>query len=398
MAPDRTRQDKPPATSPLGIVEPQSFSFGAPGSGLVLDSGKEFGPVTVRYETYGTLDAERSNAILLLHAFSGDAHAAGLHSSTDTHPGWWEPMVGPGRAFDTNKYFVICSNTLGGCHGTTGPSSIDPNTGKPYGMSFPVVTIHDMVKVQVKLLDHLGIDRLLAVAGGSMGGMQALEWATTYSHRVRSAVVLASSARMSAQGIAFNAVGRNAITGDPRWNNGDYYEGEPPARGLAIARMVGHITYLSDESMGMKFGRRLQERDSFEFDMEDQFAVESYLEYKGGTFVDRFDANSYIYISRAIDYFDLADKYGSLDAAFAETTTKFLIVSFTSDWLYPPYHSKEIVYSLMKNGKDVSYTEISSPYGHDAFLLESHRQEGIVDAFLETAFQQAREGQNGARR
>ena len=367
------------------IVEPREFTFGSEGDEpLLLESGRRFGPVTVRYETYGELDQTRSNAILILHAFSGDAHAAGRHDPEDRRPGWWDTMIGPGKAFDTDRYFVICSNVIGGCQGTTGPGSIDPGTGRPYGMSFPVVTVEDMVNVQHRLVRHLGIERLLAVAGGSMGGMQALQWGVSYPDAVAGVIVLASTARLSAQGIAFNAVGRNAIMSDARWNQGDYYGRVPPGRGLAIARMVGHITYLSDEAMHEKFGRRLQERSRFGFDFSDQFEVESYLEHQGGSFVDRFDANTYIYLSKAIDYFDLGGKYGSLEQAFASTTSKFLVVSFTSDWLYPSYQSKEIVVALMRNRKDVTYTELDCPYGHDSFLLETERQGPLISSFLAT--------------
>ncbi|ADN01734.1 homoserine O-acetyltransferase MetX [Spirochaeta thermophila] len=368
----------------IGLVTPQDFTFGRPGEGLILESGKSFGPITIRYETYGELNRDRSNAVLILHAFSGDAHVAGFHSPDDPSPGWWDTMVGPGKAFDTNRYFVICSNVLGGCQGSTGPSSINPETGSPYGMSFPVITIGDMVNAQVKLIEHLGIERLLAVAGGSMGGMQALEWVTAHPERVRSAVILASTARLTAQGIAFNAVGRNAIISDPRWNNGDYYGKEIPARGLAIARMIGHITYLSDEAMRDKFGRRLQNRETYGYDFEDQFSVESYLEYQGDKFVERFDANTYIYLTKAMDYFDLSEKYGSLVQAFSRVMGKMLVVSFSSDWLYPPYQSKEIVFALMKAGKDVSYVNIDCPYGHDAFLIETERQTPLIASFLET--------------
>lgn len=373
-------------TADYGLVKPQYVTFASDPDepGILLDCGQELRPFTICYETYGMLNEDRSNAILLLHAFSGDAHAAGYHSYDDKAPGWWDAMVGPGKAFDTDRYFVICSNVIGGCSGSTGPGSINPATGRRYALQFPVITIHDMVKAQLRLLDYLQIETLLAVAGGSMGGMQALQWATEYSSRIRAAICLATTARLSAQGIAFDAVGRNAIMSDPRWNNGDYYEGEPPARGLAIARMVGHITYLSDESMRMKFGRRLQERAEAELDFFDQFEVESYLEHKGGTFVDRFDANSYIYLSKAIDYFDLGAAHGSIDDAFRGASCKFLVLSFTSDWLYPPYHSKEIVRALMRQGKDVSYSELSSPYGHDAFLLEAGRQAPLISAFLQT--------------
>lgn len=373
------------ATSPNGIVSYEDIDLALPEGGLLLDSGERFGPITVRYEQYGEMNEEKSNVILVLHAFSGDAHAAGLHSEEDDHPGWWEDMIGPGRALDTEKYCVLCANVIGGCQGTTGPGTVNPETGTPYAMSFPIITIRDMTNVQRLLIEHLGIARLYAVIGGSMGGMNALDWAVAYPEQVERAIVLAATARMSAQSIAFNAVGRNAIMSDPRWKEGLYYGGETPARGLAIARMVGHITYLSDESMGMKFGRRLQESDAFGFTFSDQFAVESYLEYQGDKFVDRFDANSYIYLTKAMDYFDLSERYGSLDEAFSRTTARFLILSYSSDWLFPTRQSKEIVYALMKNGKDVSFSEISSPYGHDSFLLETRRQEELIISFLEGA-------------
>lgn len=365
------------------LVTPDDVTFD---DGIVLDSGRQLAPITVRYETYGTRDWSGSNAILIVHAFSGDAHAAGFHSPDDRYPGWWDEMIGPGKPFDTNRYFIICSNVLGGCQGTTGPGSTDPRTGRPYALGFPVITINDMVKVQKRLIDHLGIGRLLAVAGGSMGGMQALEWAVSYPESIASAIVLASTSRLTAQGIAFDAVGRNAIMSDPRWNNGTYYDGESPSRGLAIARMLGHITYLSDESMGEKFGRRLQERAAYGFDFADQFAVESYLEYQGGKFVDRFDANSYIYLTKAMDYFDVSERFGGLEAAFARGADRYLVISFTSDWLYPPYQSKEMVFAMMKAGKDVSYAELSSPFGHDSFLLETEQQGRMISSFLETTY------------
>ena len=369
----------------VGIVTPQSLVVADSKDPMRLESGQEIAPVRVQYETYGKLNRTASNAILLLHAFSGDAHAAGRHAADDRHPGWWDDMVGPGRAFDTNRFFVICSNVIGGCRGTTGPGDSHPETGEPYGLSFPVVTIQDMVRVQRRLVEKLGIRRLHAVAGGSMGGMQALQWGVSETDAVDRIIVLASTPRPSAQAIAFNAVGRNAIMSDERWSNGDYYGKEPPARGLSIARMVGHITYLSDESMHEKFGRRLQERQAFAFDFADQFEVESYLEYKGGTFVDRFDANTYIYLSKAIDYFDLAGKYGSLEQAFERSRNKYLIVSYSSDWLYPSYQSKEVVVALMRMQRDVSYTELDCPFGHDSFLLETERQTPLIRSFLETA-------------
>lgn len=347
---------------------------------IKLESGSELRNVEVAYETYGTLNSTKDNAILLLHALTGDAHAAGYHEG-DKKPGWWNDMVGSGKAFDTDKYFIICSNMLGGCKGTTGPSSINPETGKEYGLSFPVITIEDVVKVQKKLIDFLGVKKLI-VAGGSMGGMQALEWALDYEDIVTHVIFIASTPRLSAQGIAFNAVGRNAILSDPNFNNGDYYDKERPEKGLAIARMVGHITYLSEEAMHNKFARRFQDKDSPNFDFGIDFEVESYLAHQGQTFVDRFDANSYLYITKAVDYFDISQKYGSLENAFKNTKSKYLIISFSSDWLFPSSQSKELVNALVRNKKDVSYCEIQSPCGHDAFLLEFETQTKIIKSFL----------------
>ena len=375
------------SASSVGIVQPCDFEFGRVGEGVLLDNGQNFGPVTVRYETYGILNKEKSNAILIVHAFSGDAHAAGRYGPEDEHEGWWENMIGPGKGLDTTKYFIVSSNVLGGCRGTTGPNSINPATGREYGMTFPVITIHDMVKIQKELVDHLGIHSLLAVIGGSMGGMQALDWAVRYPEQVRSAAILASTSRLTAQGIAFNAVGRSAIMSDPNWNDGDYYGHAVPARGLATARMIGHITYLSDESMRTKFGRRLRERETYGYDFADLFEIESYLNHQGDKFVERFDANSYIYISKAMDYFDLGERYGGLANAFSQAKAKFLVVSFTSDWLYPTYQSKEIVFALMKASKDVSFTEISCPFGHDSFLLETERQSKIISSFMDTVYE-----------
>lgn len=335
-------------------------------SSITLDSGAVVAPVEVAYETYGELNAAKSNAILVLHAFSGDAHAAG-------DGGWWDKMIGPGKAFDTDRYFVICSNVLSGCRGTTGPGSVNPETGCPWAMSFPAVSIADMVRLQKMLIDHLGIPRLLAVTGGSMGGMQALEWAVAYPDRVAAAIPIATTARHSAQQIAFNEVGRQAIMADPDWNGGNYYGGRPPARGLAVARMVGHITYMSDESMRQKFGRRLR--------APDQFEVESYLQYRGSKFVDRFDANSYIYITRAMDSFDLTER-GSLPSLFERVKTRFLVISFTSDWLYPSYQSQEIVSALRSRNCDVAYCNLEAQYGHDSFLVEVEEQTEIVRGFL----------------
>jgi len=291
-------------------------------------------------------------------------------------------MIGPGKGFDTNKYFVICSNVLGGCMGSTGPSSVNPDTGRPYGLAFPIITIGDMVRCQKHLIDHLGIDKLLTVAGGSMGGMQVLEWATRYPDRLRSAMVIASSHMNSAQSIAFDAVGRNAIRADAAFQRGAYYDAAMPAQGLSIARMLGHITYLSDESMHAKFGRTLREAEKYRYDFDSEFAVETYLDYQGEKFVDRFDANSYLYITKAIDYFDLAGQYGSLDDAMARVTCKILVLSYSSDWLYPPYQSRQIVDALARQKKDVTYCNVQSEYGHDAFLLEVDVMKRIISGFL----------------
>ena len=346
-------------------------------------------PVEIAYETWGELNASRSNAILVTHAFTGDSHAAGISTGT-SRPGWWDNMIGPGKAFDTNRYFVICSNVLGGCQGTTGPGSINPATGRPYAMSFPVITIRDMVRLQKMLIDSLGISTLLCVAGGSMGGMQALEWAVSYPEMVRCAIPLVTTWRHSAQQIAFNEVGRQAIMADPDWNGGDYYDKTPPARGLSVARMIGHITYMSDESMREKFGRKLREKEKFGFDFGVDFEVESYLRYRGNQFVSRFDANSYLYITKAEDYFDLTNGTGRLADAFQQVDTRFLIISFTSDWLYPSYQSQEIVRVLRRINGDVAYCDLQSNYGHDAFLVDIAEQSEIVRGFLDSTARIAR--------
>ena len=373
----------PPVTHPLPLVTLQTFTF-AEDEPFQLESGATLGPVTLAYETYGRLNADRSNAILILHALSGSAHAAGRHAADDPHPGWWDDCIGPGKAFDTERYFVICSNVLGSCYGSSGPASHDP-TGTPYGLRFPVVTIGDMVRAQARLLDHLGIDRLLCAAGGSMGGMQVLEWAAHHPHRLRAAIPLATTARHSPMLIAFSEVGRQAIYADPAWNNGEYYDnGKRPDAGLAVARMVGHITYLSDASMQQKFGRRLQTREQYGYEFQTEFEVESYLKYNGNNFTRRFDANSYLYVTKAMDYFDLSQPTGSLAAAFAAATAiKFLVVSFTSDWLYPSYHSKELVRALHAVGADVTYLDIESTWGHDAFLLEVDTMTRLLAGFLD---------------
>jgi len=355
------------------VCETQIAQFAS----LSLDCGETLSAVDVAYETYGALNAARSNAILITHAFSGDAHAAGI-SKEDGRTGWWDNMIGPGKAFDTDKYFVLCANVLGGCKGTTGPASINPATGCPYRMKFPPITIGDMVRSQKMLVEHLGIERLLCVSGGSMGAMQALEWAVAFPEATASVIPIAGTARHSAQQIAFNEVGRQAIMADLDWNAGDYYQGKPPARGLAVARMVGHITYMSDDSMREKFGRRRRDQDQFE--------VESYLRYRGSQFVDRFDANSYLYITRAMDYFDLTNGNGSLNRVFESVKARFLVISFTSDWLYPSYQSLEVVRALRGRNCDVAYCELPSNYGHDAFLVDVGEQTELVRGFLGSTF------------
>jgi len=372
-----------PKMGDVGIVKSESFEFASKPDRLKLDSGEFFGPITVTYETYGQLSKAKDNVVLLLHALSGDHHAAGKYSAGDRKAGWWDNFIGPGKGLDTNKYFVICSNILGGCMGTTGPSSTNPETNKPYALSFPSITVSDMVRVEKALIDHLGINHLRAVIGGSLGGMQALEWPLLYPEMVRSAIVIASTSCLSTQAIAFDAVGRNAIMSDPDWNNGDYYGTEGPTRGLAIARMVGHITYLSSVSMRRKFGRVLRDRPDLAHLFDDEFEVESYLSYQGRSFVERFDANSYLYITKAADYYNISERFGSLNNAFRKTLAKFLVVSFTSDWLFPPYQSQEIVKALMSNDKEVTYCNIQTDYGHDAFLLEMEALARLVRGFLD---------------
>ncbi|PDV99861.1 homoserine O-acetyltransferase MetX [Candidatus Chloroploca asiatica] len=364
----------------VGLVQRQYFTWTEP---LTLESGKMLGPVTLAYETYGQLNAERSNAILLLHALSGDAHAAGFYAPAERKPGWWDMMVGPGRPFDTDRYYIICSNVIGGCMGSTGPSSRDPRTGRPYATRFPVITIGDMVRAQARLIDALGIDQLMAVAGGSMGGFQALEWMTSNPERVRSAILIATAARSGTQTIAWNSIARRAIMSDPRWRNGDYYGYESPVDGLALARMLGHVTYLSEPALEQKFGRRLQHNDDLAFSLEREFAVESYLDYQGEAFNQRFDANSYLYITKAMDYWDLPGRYGNLDVAFNRVTGSTLLISFSSDWLYPTAESQAIADALTRRGRFVEHVDLPGIAGHDAFLLDAEAQEPIINAFLD---------------
>ncbi len=378
-------------TGSAGLVETRYHTFAEKPDSLKLLSGRELSPVTLAYETYGTLNEDKNNALLILHALSGTAHAAGYNSPEDTYPGWWDIFIGPGKVFDTDKYFVICSNIIGGCNGSTGPASLNPATGREYGLDFPVVTIKDMVTAQRYLIDHLEIDRLLAVVGGSMGGMQAIQWTISYPERVASAIPIATSASLSAQGIAFNEVGRQAILRDPHWNGGRYYGSEHPHNGLALARMIAHITYLSEKLMHEKFGRRLQEQELYRFQFDKEFMVESYLHHQGLKFVNRFDSNSYLYITKAIDYFDLkADFSGSLIRAFENVLADYLVISFSSDWLYPSTQSREIVNALRANGKNVVYTEIETDKGHDAFLLNNDRMERNISNFLKSQFEKVK--------
>ena len=363
----------------VGIVETKSITFDTE---LRLQSGRILGPITLAYETYGTLNAERSNAILVAHAWTGSAHLAGRHSEQDTKSGWWDALVGPGRLLDTDRYFVICSNVLGSCYGSTGPASINPRTGKRYNLSFPVVTVRDMVAAQRLLIDRLGIRKLLSVMGGSMGGMQALEWATQYPDRIASAVILAATPRPSAQAIAFSGIARWAIFNDPTWRKGDYHKN--PKDGLALARGIGHICFLSDESMTAKFGRRFSARDGL-FDFFGQFEVERYLTYNGYNFVDRFDANSFLYLAKALDLYDVSWDCESLEEAFAPVTAPLQLFAFTSDWLYPPYQTEEMVTALNNIGKTVEYHLITSSYGHDAFLLELETFTPMVRDFIRRA-------------
>ena len=371
----------------VGIVEKQYFTFAEGAEKIELESGAKLGPVTIAYETYGALNEQKDNAILIAHAFSGDSHVAG-HYATDKEgdkPGWWDFLVGPGKAIDTNKYFVICPNILGSCMGSTGPSSTNLETDKPYGADFPMMTIGDMVLTQKILIDHLGIETLRAVIGGSVGGMQILEWCVRYPDAVQAAVPIATTMRHSALAIAFNEIARQSIISDPNWNNGNYYGGQPPNLGLAVARMVGHVTYLSDEAMRRKFGRKLQDKKSFSYGFDGDFQVESYLRYQGSKFVSRFDANSLLYITKAADYFDVVDLMNSPPPPKQSTDEriKYLVVSFSSDWLYPTYQAKELVQALKRRGEDVSFCEIEADCGHDAFLIPDDRFITLIRGFID---------------
>ncbi len=372
-------------SSALGVVETSYITFGV-NPPLQLQSGRSFGPITVAYQTYGRLSPNQDNAILICHALTGDSHVAGVNAE-DGRLGWWEVLTGPGLPLDTDQYFLICANVLGGCKGTTGPSSLNPTTGQPYALSFPVITVEDMVRVQKCLLDYLGVRRVLTVIGGSMGGMQALSWSVLYPEMVASAIPIATSPKLTAQGIAWDEIGRKAIMADADWDGGNYYAPDHPRpeAGLAVARMVGHITYLSEESMEAKFGRRLRQRNSYSYSFETDFEVESYLAHQGEIFNRRFDANSYLYITRAMDYFDLTNGgQHALAEVFAQTQARFLFISFSSDWLYPPSQSQLMVDALYAADRSeaVEYFAAISPYGHDAFLLEANQQAPIITDFL----------------
>jgi homoserine O-acetyltransferase len=360
----------------VGIIETKYAHFDTE---LRLESGRILGPITIAYETYGELDSDKSNAVLVAHAWTGSAHLAGIYSEDDKKPGWWDAIVGPGRLLDTDKYFVICSNIIGSCYGSTGPTSLNPKTGKKYNLSFPVITVRDMVRAQQLLIDHLGIGKLLTVLGGSMGGMQALEWSTCYPDRIASAIVLATSGKPSPMAISMNAIARWAVFNDPSWKKGEYRKN--PKDGLALARGIGHITFLSEQSMSEKFGRRFSARDGL-FDFFGQFEVERYLSYNGYNFVDRFDANSFLYLAKALDLYDVAWGCESLLEAFAPVQAPIQFFAFSSDWLYPPYQTEEMVSALKELGKPVEYHLIESSYGHDAFLLEHETFSPYVRSFL----------------
>jgi len=363
----------------VGLVKTQEFTFDS----LKLESGEKFGPVTLAFETYGVLNKEKTNAVLIVHALSGDAHAAGVHAGQD-NPGWWDEFIGPGKAFDTDKYFIICSNVLGGCKGSTGPSTTNPKTSKPYSLDFPLITINDIVSAQKRLVEHLGIEKLLAVVGGSMGGQQVLSWLVNHPNSLRSAVPIATTIKHSPQQIAFNEVGRQSIMADEHWKSGNYYESTAPVKGLAVARMIGHITYMSDKSMAEKFGRVKKEAQApFKFTAD--FEVEGYLRYRGDNFVKRFDANSYLYITKAMDNFD-ASVNRPLQEVLRGSLVKVLVISFKSDWLYPAYQSKEIVKACKLAGVETTYCEVDSTYGHDAFLLEVKEESHLIKHFLKKVF------------
>lgn len=392
MAQKKHAYDLPESPSSVGWTEAKTIRLATAENPFLLESGSSIVPVDVEYETYGTLSSDKDNVILVLHALSGDAHAAGWDKNATGErawrlkkPGWWDSVIGPGKPLDSNRYFIICSNYLGSCYGTTGPASINPETNRPYGLTFPVVTVGDWVRLQARLLDALNIDKVYAVIGGSLGGQQAIEWTLAFPERVEKSIVLAASPRLSTQGLAFNAVARFSIMNDPAFNDGNYYGSKSPDHGLAAARMLGHITYLSDEGMYQKFGRKLQNnKNKPDFGFGVEFEVESYLDYQGRTFVRRFDANSYLYITKAMDYYDVSAQWGrgNLIKACERVKSEVIVVSFSSDWLYTPGQCKEFALALCHNGKPVTYVNIPSPYGHDAFLVETDQVGNLIKYFL----------------
>lgn len=368
----------------VGLVQKQYFTFAESPEEIILESGAKLGPITLAYETYGSLNKRKDNVVMVFHALSGNSHAAGYYSENDKKPGWWDNMVGPGKGIDTDKYFVVCSNIIGSCGGSTGPSSINPKKNRRYALDFPLITISDIVRTQKALIDYLGIKKLLCLVGGSIGGMQAIEWAVLYPEMVKSVIPIASTCKRSALSIGLSEAQRQAIMADPNWNQGNYYEKDLPEKGLALARMIGHISYLSEESMQRKFGRRLQDNNAFKYEISPDFEVENYLHYQGKKFVDRFDANSYLYITKASDYFDFGEQKGkgSLTKAFSRTSAKYLVISFTSDWLYPTTQSKEMVRAMKKAGLDVSFCEIETDSGHDSFLLAHDQLTKLISGFI----------------
>ncbi|MFC2161007.1 homoserine O-acetyltransferase [Acidobacteriota bacterium] len=368
----------------VGLVQKQYLTFAEPPYEMNLESGAKLGPITLAYETYGGLNERKDNVVMVFHALSGSSHAAGYYSENEKNPGWWDNMVGPGKGIDTDKYFVICSNIIGSCYGSTGPRSINPQNNRPYALDFPLITISDIVRTQKVLIDHLGIKKLLCLVGGSIGGMQALEWAALYPEMVESVIPIACTCKRSALSIGLSEAQRQAIITDPKWNLGDYYHKASPEKGLALARMIGHISYLSEDSMQRKFGRRLKDNNAFKYEISPDFEVENYLHYQGKKFVNRFDANSYLYITKASDYFDFGEQngQGSLTKAFSRTSSKFLVVSFSSDWLYPTTQSKEMVRAMKKAGLDVSFCEIETDFGHDSFLLAQNQMTKLISGFI----------------
>jgi homoserine O-acetyltransferase len=382
-----------PDPSSVGFTEAKTIRLAGEADPFALDSGAVIGPVEVEYESYGELSAGKDNVVLIVHALSGDAHVAGWDRNAQASgrgwrlrkPGWWDPVVGPGKAIDTNQFFVLCANVLGSCYGTTGPSSINPQTGRPYGLAFPAVTVSDWVRLQARLLDALGLERVYAVVGGSLGGQQAMEWTLALPERVEKSIILAASPRLSAQGVAFNSVGRYSIVNDPNFNGGDYYDRDQPTIGLAAARMLAHITYLSEQSIDGKFGRKLNNGNVNGHGFGAEFEVESYLDHQGNDFVERFDANSYLYITRAMDYYDAAARWGGGDLVEAcrRIRSRVLLVSFSSDWLYPPAQCREFALAMCRAGRPVTYIETPSRYGHDAFLVETEAVGKLLHHFLE---------------